>query len=68
MPFSITPAFEAFTKDKPEVAQQALETVPLQRFGELEKDIGRVAVFLASEGADYLTGQVLYVDGGTVMP
>lgn len=37
--------------------------IPLRRLGKPE-DIAKVAVFLASEDASYLTGQVLTVDGG----
>jgi 3-oxoacyl-[acyl-carrier protein] reductase len=39
------------------------KAVPLKRLGQPE-DIARVAVFLASEDAAYITGQVLTVDGG----
>jgi glucose 1-dehydrogenase/3-oxoacyl-[acyl-carrier protein] reductase len=37
--------------------------VPWGRVG-LPEDIGAVAVFLSSDGADFITGQVIYVDGG----
>lgn len=40
-----------------------LMRIPKGRFGKPE-DIGAAAVFLASDEADYVTGQVLYVDGG----
>lgn len=40
-----------------------LSRTPLKRFGEPE-EIGRVAVFLASEDASYMTGQTIYPDGG----
>jgi NAD(P)-dependent dehydrogenase (short-subunit alcohol dehydrogenase family) len=43
--------------------QTMLPKIPLQRFGALE-DLGGAAVFLCSEAASYITGQVLYVDGG----
>ena len=39
-------------------------TVPWGRLGE-PADIGKVAAFLASNGADFVTGQTIYVDGGT---
>ena len=42
------------------------ETVPLGRVGNPE-DIADVAVFLLSDKARYLTGQVLAVDGGTTI-
>lgn len=37
--------------------------IPLGRFG-FPSDLAGTAVFLASEAADYITGQVIYVDGG----
>ena len=40
-----------------------LATIPLGRFGEPE-EIASVVVFLCSEGASYLTGQTLNIDGG----
>ncbi|NBB15426.1 glucose 1-dehydrogenase [Caulobacter sp. SLTY] len=47
----------------PDAAKGILSRTPLKRFGEPE-EIGRVAVFLASEDASYFTGQTLYPDGG----
>lgn len=43
-----------------------LSAVPLKRYGKPE-DIANLAVFLASEESVYLTGQVIYVDGGMNM-
>jgi 3-oxoacyl-[acyl-carrier protein] reductase len=40
--------------------------IPAQRFGEPE-DIAELAVFLASPGAGYITGQVIVVDGGLTL-
>lgn len=48
---------------KEEIKGKALETIPLKRFGE-GSDIAEAAVFLASDKASYITGQVLSVDGG----
>ena len=38
---------------------------PMGRMGDCEEDIGPVAVFLASEGSSYVTGNTLFVDGGS---
>jgi NAD(P)-dependent dehydrogenase (short-subunit alcohol dehydrogenase family) len=43
--------------------QRVLNKIPLGRFGQME-DLGGAAVFLCSPAAAYITGQVLYVDGG----
>jgi 3-oxoacyl-[acyl-carrier protein] reductase len=43
-----------------------IQYIPLKRLGETD-DIARVVGFLCSADADYITGQVLCVDGGMVM-
>lgn len=43
-----------------------LENIPLKRAGSSE-DIANTALFLASDLADYITGQVIQVDGGMLM-
>ncbi|EMI13433.1 reductase NADPH activity [Bacillus stratosphericus LAMA 585] len=48
------------------VQTEMLKQIPLARFGAPE-DISNVVVFLASEGAGYITGQTIQVDGGMVM-
>ena len=49
-----------------EIKGGMLGAIPLSRFGE-GHEVARVARFLASEDASYMTGQVLHVDGGMVM-
>ncbi|HVC78906.1 MAG TPA: 3-oxoacyl-[acyl-carrier-protein] reductase [Chloroflexota bacterium] len=54
------------TQDLPdELKAKVLEMIPAGRFGTPE-DVADVVVFLASDGARYITGQVLNVDGGFV--
>ncbi len=50
----------------PESYQALLQLVPYQRLGESE-DVGRAAVWLASDESDYVTGVTLYVDGGMTL-
>ena len=49
-----------------EVRAKMLETIPLRRPG-TPADVANATLFLASDYASYITGQVLVVDGGMVM-
>ena len=46
--------------------QALLKLIPMARFGKPE-NVADLAVFLASDRADYITGQVFTIDGGMVM-
>lgn len=48
------------------VKEEAVKTIPLGEFGKAE-DVAEAVVFLASDRARYITGQVLCVDGGIAM-
>lgn len=50
---------------KDEVKEELLKSIPLGSLG-LPKDIANAVVFLASEESDYITGQVINVNGGMV--
>ena len=66
---AIAPGFietDMTTVLKPEMKQALLAQIPLASFGQAE-DIAHAALFLASNEARYITGQVLSVDGGLVM-
>jgi NAD(P)-dependent dehydrogenase (short-subunit alcohol dehydrogenase family) len=49
-----------------ERVRNATKTVPLGREGRL-REVGLLAVYLASTAADYMTGQTLYLDGGMTL-
>ncbi|MGH2388616.1 MAG: SDR family NAD(P)-dependent oxidoreductase, partial [Chloroflexota bacterium] len=51
----------------PTLEQEIIDTIPLGRVG-VPDDVADVVVFLASEQARWLTGQLLYVGGGHAMP
>lgn len=63
---AIAPGFvkTSMTEKLPEdIVEKMLENIPLGKFGE-SKDIANTAVFLASDKANYITGQIISVDGG----
>lgn len=54
-------------KKNPEASEAARMMVPMRRWGNIYNDGGRVAVFIASDDASFLTGMTFMVDGGMVM-
>jgi 3-oxoacyl-[acyl-carrier protein] reductase len=66
---AVAPGFvrtEMTDRIPPNIQEKMLGSIPLGRPAEPE-DIAGAVVFLVSPGADYITGQVLHVDGGMVM-
>ncbi|CAM3055851.1 Short-chain dehydrogenase [Deinococcus radiodurans] len=64
LPGAKTAASRVVFAANPELEVMADAMNPMGRLGDPERDIAPVAVFLASEGSRYLTGNTLYVDGG----
>lgn len=55
------------TKDLPEkIKENIIQSIPMKKIGE-PKEVANLVLFLASELSDYITGQVISVDGGMVM-
>lgn len=66
---AVAPGFidTQMTKElKEDLRQEMLKTIPLGRFGTPE-DVSNVITFLVSPYSDYITGQVIHIDGGMVM-
>lgn len=66
---AVAPGFiESDMTDKlsEKVKEATLANIPLKRYG-IPSEIAKAVSFLASEAADYITGQVLQVDGGMLM-
>lgn len=64
-PGAATEAYRKYAEANPENAASLLKLNPMGRMGDPESDIGSVALFLASEDCRYLTGNTLFVDGGS---
>jgi glucose 1-dehydrogenase len=54
------------TWETPEAKADLLQLIPYRKIGE-PADIARVAVWLASDEADYITGTTIYADGGMLL-
>ena len=52
--------------DSPEISGDYRINTPLERIGEVE-DIANAAIFLLSDAADWITGQLINVDGGQML-
>ena len=66
---AVAPGFiqtEMTAKLPEDVQRKMLEAIPLSKFGS-PKDVAALCVFLASEEANYITGQTIVIDGGMVM-
>ena len=67
IPGMLTEGSKEFFDANPEHYKYSLANIPLGRLGDPEKDAGALVVFLASEGAHYLTGDTFNIDGGRCM-
>lgn len=52
--------------ETPEALEELMQVIPYKRIGEVE-DIGKAAVWLASDLSDYVNGTSLFVDGGMTL-
>ena len=67
-PTGLGQVFAQLVNDVPGFLEMATANNPLKRAGDPEKDIGPVVVFLASEMARFITGEMINVDGGQNLP
>lgn len=63
--FIATERVDELTRTKPEMMKQMVAQIPMGRIG-TTSELAAAIAFLASEGASYITGAVLQVDGGFI--
>lgn len=64
-PAAVTTPFKALQDSLPGMVSTAQRTNPMRRIGDADKDIGGVALCLASDYCQYVTGNTIFVDGGS---
>jgi 2-hydroxycyclohexanecarboxyl-CoA dehydrogenase len=67
IPTIVTDSAADFFEGRPGIEEKLAKQIPMRRFGDVNRDIGPVAVFLASTDSDYITGQAIHVDGGQIL-
>ena len=64
-PLAMTESLMEWKDNYPDLIAKTIQGIPLGRFADPKDDIGRVAVFLASEDAHYITGETITLQGGS---
>ena len=62
-PSTVATRFSGSTLQDPEKLKRVISNCPLRRVAQPADMVG-TCVFLASSASDYITGQIIYVDGG----
>ena len=67
VPLANTPGYRAYRARNPEVIDWRVSTTAMKRVGDPVKDVGGAAVFLAADDTRYLTGSMIFADGGAFL-
>ncbi|NIS59270.1 MAG: glucose 1-dehydrogenase [Proteobacteria bacterium] len=63
---TITALNRKYFEEHPEDLKERLRSIPLGRLGDPQDYVG-TAILLASRASDFITGQTIYVDGGSIL-
>ena len=64
-PLAMTESLQQWRENFPDLYEKTIQGIPLGHFADPKGDIGRVCVFLASEDAEYVTGETITLQGGS---
>ena len=64
LPLANSPAMAWWTRERPQESAAFVATVPMQRIGDCESDIGKFVATLCSDDCRYVNGQSIGLDGG----
>jgi len=63
---TMTDLNKKYFSEHPEDLKERLRSIPMGRLGDPQDYVG-MAIFLASKASDFVTGQTLFVDGGSIL-
>jgi len=63
---TMTDLNKKYFEDHPEDLKERIRSIPLGRLGD-PKDYVGMAILLASKASDFITGQTVFVDGGSIL-
>lgn len=64
LPHATSPGLKWWIENAPEEAEAFIASIPMQRVGDCEEDIGRFVAQLCSDNSAYVNGQSIAIDGG----
>jgi len=64
LPLADTPELARAHARRPNIIKMMLAQLPLQRAGDCVEDVGGAALFLVSDAANFINGEVVHADGG----
>ena len=66
-PMSETDTLATYRVEQPEAYAAMEASIPMRRIGNATRDLAPLMIFLAGDGAGYMTGMTFMVEGGTNM-
>ena len=67
LPLALSPGLKGWMESNAAEGERFAASVPMKRVGDCERDIGRFVVLLCSDGAAYVNGQSIGLDGGQAL-
>lgn len=64
LPLALSPGLKGWMESNAAEGERFAASVPMKRVGDCEQDIGRFVALLCSDGAAYVNGQTIGLDGG----
>ncbi len=64
-PLAMTESLKNWKKEYPDLYNRTIDSIPMGRFADPEKDLGRLCIFLSSEDGSFITGETITMQGGS---